>query len=80
MNMNDIAFDQELDCRGLNCPLPILKTKKSMDGMSSGEVLKMTSTDPGSKNDITAWVSRTGNELLSAGDNGGDFVYYIKKS
>jgi tRNA 2-thiouridine synthesizing protein A len=78
--MNDIAFDQELDCRGLNCPLPILKTKKSMDGMSSGEVLKMTSTDPGSKNDITAWVSRTGNELLSAGDNGGDFVYYIKKS
>lgn len=80
MNMNDIAFDQELDCRGLNCPLPILKTKKSMDGMSSGEVLKMTSTDPGSKNDITAWVSRTGNELLSAGDNGSDFVYYIKKS
>ncbi len=80
MNMNDIAFDQELDCRGLNCPLPILKTKKSMDGMSRGEVLKMTSTDPGSQNDITAWVSRTGNELLSAGDNGGDFVYYIKKS
>lgn len=80
MNMNDIAFDQELDCRGLNCPLPILKTKKSMDGMSSGEVLKMTSTDPGSQNDIIAWVSRTGNELLSAGDNGGDFVYYIKKS
>ena len=78
--MNDIVFDQELDCRGLNCPLPILKTKKSMDGMSSGEVLKMTSTDPGSQNDITAWVSRTGNELLSAGDNGGDFVYYIKKS
>jgi len=78
--MNDIAFDQELDCRGLNCPLPILKTKKSMDGMSSGKVLKMTSTDPGSQNDITAWVSRTGNELLSAGDNGGDFVYYIKKS
>jgi len=51
-----------------------------MDGMSRGEVLKMTSTDPGSQNDITAWVSRTGNELLSAGDNGGDFVYYIKKS
>ena len=61
--MNDIAFDQELDCRGLNCPLPILKTKKAMDGMSSGEVLKMTSTDPGSQNDITAWANRTGNEL-----------------
>ena len=58
----------------------ILKTKKPMDGMSSGEVLKMTSTDPGSQNDITAWANRTGNELLSAGDNGGDFVYYIKKS
>ena len=78
--MNDIAFDQELDCRGLNCPLPILKTKKAMDGMSSGEVLKMTSTDPGSQNDITAWANRTGNELLSARDDGGDFIYYIIKT
>jgi len=78
--MNDIAFNQELDCRGLNCPLPILKTKKAMDEMSAGEILKMVSTDPGSQNDITAWSNRTGNELLSAGDDDGDFIYYIKKT
>ena len=78
--MNDIAFNQELDCCGLNCPLPILKTKKAMDEMSAGEILKMVSTDPGSQNDITAWSNRTGNELLSAGDDGGDFIYYIKKT
>jgi tRNA 2-thiouridine synthesizing protein A len=78
--MNDIAFNQELDCRGLNCPLPILKTKKAIDGMSSGETLKMVSTDPGSKNDVSAWANRTGNELLFSGEDGSDFVYYIQKS
>ena len=78
--MNDIAFNQELDCRGLNCPLPILKTKKAIDGMSSGDILKMVSTDPGSKNDISAWANLTGNALLSSGEHGSDFVYYIQKS
>jgi len=77
--MNDYKVDQELDCRGLNCPLPVLKTKKAMDIMSVGQVLKMVSTDPGSKNDITAWASRTGNELLNTSQEGSDFVYYIKK-
>ncbi len=75
-----MKFDQELDCRGLNCPLPVLKTKKTMDGMSSGEVLKMISTDPGSKNDITAWGKRMGNEVLGMEDEGGEFVYFIKKA
>lgn len=77
--MNDIAFNQELDCRGLNCPLPVLKTKKAMDGMVVGDVLKMISTDPGSQNDVTAWAKRTGNEIMSANNEGSDFVYYIKK-
>ena len=77
--MNDIAFNQELDCRGLNCPLPVLKTKKAMDEMAAGDVLKMVSTDPGSKNDVTAWAKRTGNEILSANNEGSDFVYFIKK-
>lgn len=75
----DITVDVELDCRGLNCPLPVLKTKKAMDDMSSGQVLKMVSTDPGSQNDITAWAKRTGNELMDASHEGSDFVYYIKK-
>jgi len=77
--MNDIVFNQELDCRGLNCPLPVLKTKKAMDEMAAGDVLKMISTDPGSQNDVTAWANRTGNEIMSANNEGSDFVYYIKK-
>jgi tRNA 2-thiouridine synthesizing protein A len=48
--------------------------------MSSGDILKMVSTDPGSKNDISAWANRTGNALLSSGEHGSDFVYYIQKS
>ena len=77
--MGDTNFNQELDCRGLNCPLPVLKTKKAMDEMAAGDVLKMISTDPGSQNDVTAWANRTGNEIMSANNEGSDFVYYIKK-
>ena len=77
--MSDINFDQKLDCRGLSCPLPVLKTKKAMDEMTVGTVLKMVSTDPGSKNDVTAWVKRTGNKILFAENDGTDFVYFIKK-
>lgn len=68
-----------LDCRGMNCPLPILKTKKAMDGMGSGEVLKMISTDPGSANDMVAWSNRTGNEILGTETAGGEFVFFVKK-
>ena len=57
--MGEISIDSELDCRGLNCPLPILKTKKAVDGLSSGQVLKMLATDPGSVNDVQSWSKRT---------------------
>jgi len=77
--MTDMTFDQELDCKGLNCPLPVIKTKKAIDAMDSGQVLKMVATDPGSKNDISAWASRTGHELLSHGETDDGFVYFIKK-
>ena len=77
--MTDLNFDQELDCRGLNCPLPVIKTKKAIDAMESGQVLKMVATDPGSKNDISAWTSRTGHELLGTDEEGSDFLYFIKK-
>jgi len=77
--LGDTNFNQELDCRGLNCPLPVLKTKKAMDEMAAGDVLKMISTDPGSQNDVTAWAKRTGNEIMSANNEGSDFIYYIKK-
>ncbi len=78
--MSDIAYDQELDCKGMNCPLPILKTKKQMDAMQSGQMLKMEATDPGSVNDVNAWTRRTGNELVAHSEKGGIYIFYIKKA
>lgn len=72
-------FDETLDCSGLSCPMPILKTKKAVDKMESGKVLKMIATDPGSLADIQAWTSKTGNELLGHEEDGGTFTFYIKK-
>ncbi len=73
-------FDQELDARGLNCPLPILRAKKTLNGMSAGEVLKIVSTDPGSVKDFDAFASQTGNELLSSSEESGEFHFLMKKS
>lgn len=78
--MNDLAFDQELDCKGMNCPLPILKTKKQVDTMEVGQILKMVATDPGSINDMNAWTRRTGNELLSNNVEDGIYTFFIKKT
>ncbi|RMF84710.1 MAG: sulfurtransferase TusA family protein [Nitrospirae bacterium] len=75
-----VEADQVLDCSGLNCPLPVLKTKKAVDAMQPGQILKMISTDPGSQNDITAWCKRTNNELLESATEGGKFIFTIKKS
>ena len=72
--------DQTLDAKGLNCPLPILKAKKSLKGMESGKVLEVISTDPGSVADFEAFCRTTGNELLESGQGDGLFTYYIKKS
>ena len=78
--MNENAFDQELDCKGMNCPLPILKTKKQVDSMESGQILKMEATDPGSINDMNAWSRRTGHEILSHSLDDGIYTFFIKKS
>jgi tRNA 2-thiouridine synthesizing protein A len=77
--MNAINFDRELNCRGMNCPLPVLKTKKAIDELKSGQVLKMIATDPGSVNDMAAWSRRTGNELVRQQQSDGDFVFYLRK-
>jgi tRNA 2-thiouridine synthesizing protein A len=61
------------------CPMPILKTKKAVDAMKVGQVLKMTATDPGSVPDVKAWSQRTGHELLNHEEQGGIFTFYIKK-
>ncbi len=73
-------FDQELDARGLNCPLPILRAKKTLNGMGAGEVLKIIATDPGSVKDFEAFASQTGNELLESNEQGGEFHFLMKKS
>ncbi|KZK74959.1 MAG: hypothetical protein A3K90_00315 [Pelodictyon luteolum] len=77
--MSAIAAAAELDCKGLNCPLPILKTKKAIDALQSGEVLKMTATDPGSVNDMASWANRTGNEVVEHTEDGGAHTFFIRK-
>jgi tRNA 2-thiouridine synthesizing protein A len=75
-----ITPDQELDCSGLACPMPIIKTRKAIDGMQIGQVLKMIATDPGSTADMEAWTKKTGHELLNAERADGKFIFYIKKA
>ena len=73
-------FDSELDASGLNCPLPILRAKKAISAMSAAQTLKITATDPGSVKDFEAFCKQTGNQLLSSGEEGGKFVFFIKKA
>ncbi len=72
-------FDKELDARGLNCPLPILRTKKSLAELQSGQVLKIMATDPGSVKDMQAFAKQTGNELLSSAEASGEYMFFMKK-
>jgi len=72
-------FDKELDARGLNCPLPILRAKKALADVASGQVLKILSTDPGSVKDFAAFAKQTGNELLSTAEAGGEFTFFMTK-
>ena len=72
-------FDKDLDARGLNCPLPILRAKKALNDMPSGQVLRIVSTDPGSVKDFQAFCKQTGNELLSHAEAQKEFVFYMKR-
>ncbi|MBF0246524.1 MAG: sulfurtransferase TusA family protein [Alphaproteobacteria bacterium] len=71
---------QTLDTKGMNCPLPILKTKKAIKGLNSGETLEVLSTDPGSVKDMEAFCKSTGNTLVSSTENGGVYTYVIEKA
>lgn len=73
-------FDQELDASGLNCPLPILRAKKSLSAMNSGQVLRIVATDPGSVKDFEAFAKQTGNSLLESTQSGGKFMFLMKKA
>ncbi|MEF8727779.1 MAG: sulfurtransferase TusA family protein [Accumulibacter sp.] len=72
-------FDRELDVKGLNCPLPILRTKKALAEMSAGEVLHVLATDPGAVKDFEAFTRQTGNELLSRSETGKSFEFFIRR-
>ena len=73
-------FDTELDASGLNCPLPILRAKKSLAGLQSGQILHIIATDPGSVKDFEAFAKQTGNELMESKEEGGKFYFLIKKA
>ncbi|ACL73297.1 sulfurtransferase TusA family protein [Thioalkalivibrio sulfidiphilus] len=72
-------FDQELDASGLNCPLPILRAKKALASLSSGQVLHIIATDPGAVKDFEAFAKQTGNELMEHREEGGKFYFLMKK-
>ena len=71
--------DETLDCKGLSCPMPIVKLAQTMKGMEQGKVLELLADDIGSKVDVPAWCNRTGNECLGMEEEGGIFKFYIKK-
>jgi len=72
-------FDKDLDTRGFNCPLPILRTKKMLAMMRSGQILRVMATDPGSVKDFAAFSKQTGNVLVSSFEAGGEFIFFMKK-
>ena len=74
-----VEFDLELDARRLNCPLPIVRAKKSLDQLNNGQVLHIVATDPGSVKDFEAFCKQTGNELLDSVENGGEYHFNVRK-
>ena len=72
-------FDKDLDTRGLNCPLPILRTKKALGDVQSGQVLKVVATDPGSVKDFQTFAKQTGHTLVSHAEANGEFTFFMKK-
>ena len=75
-----MEIDKELDTRGLNCPLPILKAKKALAEMTSGQLLRVVSTDSGSNRDFQAFAKQTGNTLMESGEGNGEFTFLLKKA
>lgn len=75
-----VQEDKLLDARGLNCPLPILRTKKALGELSSGQVLKVVATDPGAIKDFEAFSKQTKNPLLESSEAGGEYIFFIQKA
>jgi len=77
---NEINFDDYLDCIGLYCPVPVYETRKKIDSMKKGQILKMTADDPGSVPDIKSWAKMTGNKLVKIEKKNKIFTFYIRKT
>lgn len=77
--VNIMEFDRELDARGLNCPLPILRTKKALAEMLTGQVLRVMATDTGSVRDFQAFAKQTGNDLLAHAQDGDEFTFFMRR-
>jgi tRNA 2-thiouridine synthesizing protein A len=75
-----VHFDKEFDASGLSCPMPIVKTKKSLNDMASGQVLRVIATDPGSVCDMAAFAEQTGNALLSSATESSKYVFFLRKA
>ncbi|MEN9472990.1 MAG: hypothetical protein RLZZ495_1079 [Pseudomonadota bacterium] len=75
-----MQFDKELDASDLACPLPIVKTKKALSGMTSGQVLRVIATDSGSETDMPIFAEQTGNTLLHQSSEGGQYIFFLKKA
>ena len=73
-----VNVDVEIDCKGMFCPMPIVKLKKTTKTMESGQVLRLVATDPGSTRDVPAWAKKTGAEILETIEDGGEYVFVIK--
>jgi len=74
-----LQVDREVDAKGLNCPLPVLRTKKALNDMASGQILRILATDPGSVRDFEAFCRQTGHELLQQREDSGVFVFLLKR-
>ncbi len=74
-----MEFDKDLDARGLNCPLPILRAKKALNELQTGQVLRIVATDPGSVKDFQAFAKQTGNELVSHSEASKEFTFFMRK-
>ena len=79
MDTTPISYDREVDARGLNCPLPILRAKKALTDLQSGQVLKVMSTDPGSARDFEAFARQTGHALMRTDEANREWTFYLKR-
>jgi tRNA 2-thiouridine synthesizing protein A len=80
--MSEMIFneDKTLDCSGMLCPMPVVKTAMAIKTMQAGQILKMIATDPGSPPDIAAWAEQTGNELLDSHQEGNKYIFFIRRT